>query len=186
MKVIADLNPVLICSLIFGMEILLAQPQAGRAMERTEKVYPTLIVTPSTGIQFSGFQGGSFIPLSVEYHLRASTGKVRYSINKPAWLTADSSFGEVDGVGLTITFKINNQAYHLPSGTYGPAISFTNVTNGRGSGIRRATLIVKSKSLAPVHRSAPVDKPNDSREDALLDSRQGLLKDALGGRLLAR
>src|SRR6266403_2825413 len=41
---------------------------------------PSLVVTPSTSIAFSGPQGGPFSPRSVEYRVRASSGSVKYSI----------------------------------------------------------------------------------------------------------
>src|SRR5262249_24868639 len=54
---------------------------------------PSLIVTPSTSIAFSGPRGGPFAPSLVEYRVSASTGTVNYSIRTPSWLTASSISG---------------------------------------------------------------------------------------------
>jgi hypothetical protein len=45
---------------------------------------PSLIVTPSTNIAFSGPQGGPFSPTLIEYRISASTGTVSYSIRTPS------------------------------------------------------------------------------------------------------
>src|SRR5262245_20811593 len=49
---------------------------------------PSLVVTSSTSIAFSGPPGGPFSPRSVEYRVSASSGSVRYFIRTPSWLTA--------------------------------------------------------------------------------------------------
>jgi hypothetical protein len=64
------------------------------AAQRTpEQSPPTLIVTPSTSIAFSGPHGGPFSPSLIEYRVSASAGTVSYSIRTPAWLTASSISG---------------------------------------------------------------------------------------------
>src|SRR5262245_44041828 len=104
---------------------------------------PSLIVTPSTSIAFSGPRGGPFAPSLVEYRVSASTGTVNYSIRTPSWLTASSISGTTDTSGVAITLTVNASASTLPPGTYGPGIVFTNVSSGRGSAIRFARLIVR-------------------------------------------
>jgi hypothetical protein len=91
---------------------------------------PSLIVTPSTSIAFSGPRGGPFAPSLVEYRVSASTDTVNYSIRTPSWLTASSISGATHPSGVTITLKVNASASTLPPGTYGPGIVFTNVSGG--------------------------------------------------------
>src|SRR5262249_21456338 len=97
---------------------------------------PSLIVTPSTSMAFSGPQGGPFSPSFTEYRVSASTRTVSYSIRTPSWLTANSTSGTTDTSGVTITLTVNASASTLPPGTYGPGTVFTNVSSGRGSTIR--------------------------------------------------
>ena len=141
---------------------------------------PSLIVTPSTSIAFSGPRGGPFAPSLVEYRVSASTGTVNYSIRTPSWLTASSISGTTDTSGVAITLTVNASASTLPPGTYGPGIVFTNVSSGRGSAIRFARLIVRGPSL-----SRPTGQIERGRGGYLLDGRGGYLLDDSGGRLLA-
>jgi hypothetical protein len=96
----------------------------------TAQFPPSLIVTPSTSIEFSGPPGGPFSPSRIEYRVSASTGAVKYSIRTPSWLTASSTFGATDTRGVTITLTVNASALSLPPRAYGPAVAFTNVSNG--------------------------------------------------------
>jgi hypothetical protein len=140
---------------------------------------PSLIVTPSTSIAFSGPRGGPFAPSLVEYRVSASTRTVNYSIRTPSWLTASSISGATDTSGVTITLRVNASASTLPPGTYGPGIVFTNVSSGRGSAIRFARLIVQGSLSRPIGQMAP------GRGGYLLDHSGGYLLDDRGGRLLA-
>jgi hypothetical protein len=142
---------------------------------------PSLVVTPSTSVAFSGPQGGPFSPRSVEYRVSASSGSVRYSIRTPSWLTASSAFGVTDTSGVTITLTVNASASSLPPGAYGPAVAFTNVSTGRGSATRPAKLIIQAQSSP---RPTPQIAPN--RGGFLLDSRGGYLLDEQDNRLVAQ
>ena len=117
--------------------------QASVAQKFAEDALPSLIVTPSSNIQFSGLQGGPFSPSQIEYRISASTGIISYSIRTPSWLTANFTAGSTDTNGTTITLTVNANASSLSPGTYGPAVAFTNVLNGRGTATRSATLIVQ-------------------------------------------
>src|SRR6266446_3607628 len=117
------------------------------AQKPTGQSPPTLIVTPSTSIAFSGPPGGPFSPSLIEYRVSASTGTVSYSIRTPSWLTASSTAGATDTKGVNITLTVNASASNLRPGTYGPAVAFTNVSNGRGSATRPARLVVRGPSL---------------------------------------
>jgi hypothetical protein len=142
---------------------------------------PSLIVTPATSMVFTGPQGGPFSPSPMKYRVSASTGTVSYSIRTPSWLTASGTFGTTDTSGITITLTVNARASSLPPGTYGPGVAFTNVSNGRGSAIRPARLVVRAPTLPrPTGQTAP------DRGGYLLDGRGGYLLDDRGGRLLAQ
>jgi hypothetical protein len=117
--------------------------QAGVAPKLAEQSWPSLIVTPSSGIAFSGPQGGPFSPSHIEYRLSASIGTISYSVRTPSWLTASSTAGSADTKGITITLTVNASASSLSPGTYGPAVAFTNVSNGQGSSTQSAKLIVQ-------------------------------------------
>ena len=166
---------------LIAISAILSLIQIGVAQTPTRESLPSLIVTPSTSIAFSGPQGGPFSPSLIEYRLSASTGTVSYLIRTPSWLTASSTSGATDDGGVTITFRVNASASTLPPGTHGPGIVFTNVSSGRGSAIRFARLIVRTPSLL-----RPAEKTEGGRGGYLLDARGGYLLDDRGGRLLAQ
>jgi hypothetical protein len=161
--------------------ILLWPPTTAVAQKPTGQSPPTLVVTPSTSVAFSGPQGGPFSPSAIEYRISASTGTVSYSIRTPSWLTVSSTAGATDTNGVTITLTVNASASSLSPGTYGPGVAFTNVSNGRGSATRSARLIVRGPSLPP-----PTGKIDRGRGGYLLDDRGGYQLDDRGGRLLAQ
>ncbi len=142
---------------------------------------PSLIVTPSTTIAFSGPQGGPFSPRSVEYRVSASSGSVRYSVRTPSWLSASSSLGVTDTSGVTITLTVNASASSLPPGAYGPGVAFTNVSNGQGSATRPAKLMIQARSPARPTGQIPRDLGGN-----LLDGRGGYLLDDGANRLVAQ
>src|SRR5262245_56168447 len=97
-------------------------------------------------MNFSGPRGGPFSPPLFQYRVSASTGTVSYSIRTPSWLTASLTSGRADADGVTITLSANAEALHLAPGGYGPGVAFTNVSNGQGSTIRLAKLIIRAPS----------------------------------------
>ena len=163
---------------LLAVSATLLLTQVGAAQRPPEQSPPSLVVTPSSSIAFSGAQGGPFSPSLIEYRIRASTGTVNYSIRTPSWLTASSSFGSTDTGGVTITLTLNANASRLSPGTYGPGVTFTN---GRGSRIWPARLTVQGASLP-----RPTGQVERGRGGYLLDSRGGYLLDDRGGRLLAQ
>ena len=171
---IASITLLAIPAILLSMLVTAAQRRpAGQSA-------PSLIVTPSTSIAFSGPRGGPFAPSLVEYRVSASTDTVNYSIRTPSWLTASSISGATHPTGVTITLTVNASASTLPPGTYGPGIVFTNVSSGRGSAIRFARLIVQGSSLPrPTGQIAP------GRGGYLLANSGGYLLDDRGRRLLA-
>jgi len=181
-----------------GSEMALLQ--ASVAQRLAEQSLPSLIVAPSSDIAFSGPQGGPFSPSHIECRISASSGTVSYSIRTPAWLTASSTSGSTDTKGVTITLALNESASSLSPGTYGPAVAFTNVSNGRGTSSRSAKLIVED-TLPPrptkenerptkevEQPTKEVEHPTKKVEPAgggyMLDNNERYLLDDRGGRLL--
>jgi hypothetical protein len=133
---------------------------------------PSLTVTPSSPIDSSGPQGGPFSPPSIQYHLSASTGTIKFAIAPPFWLTADPRVGTVGVDGVTVTLSPNQQASKLPPRAYEAPVTFTNVTNGQGTTRRPAKLTVL-RSATP-------------SQGFLLDESGAHLRDNRGERLIAR
>lgn len=154
---------------------------------------PSLIVTPAGNVAFSGPRGGPFSPARFEFRVSSSAGAVSYSIRTPSWLTASSTFGTTDARGVTITLTVNANASQLSPGAYGPAVAFTNVSNGKGSTTRPAKLIVQAPSTPRVAGQQVPSAPRATSQIApnrgagfLLDDRGGYLLDDRAGRLLAQ
>ncbi|SRR6266540_2178330 len=164
-----------------GISAMLLLTPADAEEKPAKPSQPSLIVTPSTSMAFSGPRGGSFSPSHFEFRVSASTGTVRYSIRTPSWLTTSSTFGTTDTRGVTITLTLNATASRLSPGAYRPGVAFTNVSNGQGSTIRPAKLIVQASS--PPRASGQI-APN--RGGVLLDDHGGYLLDDRAGRLLAQ
>ena len=133
---------------------------------------PSLSVTPSSQMNISGRQGGPFSPPSIQYHLSASTGTIKFAITPPFWLTADPRAGSVGVDGTTVTLSVNAQALKLAPRDYQAPVTFTNLTNGQGTTSRIAKLSVQ-RSAAP-------------SQGYLLDERGEYLRDNRGERLIAR
>jgi hypothetical protein len=155
----------------------------GAAKEPARLPPPSLVVSQPTSIAFSGPQGGPFSPPSIQLRLSASRGTVSYSIRAPSWLTASSTFGTTNTNGVTVTLTINQSAIHLPPGAYGPAVAFTNVSNGQGSATRLARLFIRASSPSASASAHPDAKSLGGR---LLDGRGGYLLDDGARRLLAQ
>jgi hypothetical protein len=117
---------------------------------------PFLTITPSSPINISGPQGGPFSPPSIQYHLSASTGTIKFAIAAPFWLTADPRAGNVGTDGVTVTLSPSPQALKLAPRAYESPVTFTNVTNGQGTTRSTAKLTVQ-RSATP-SRSYLLDK----------------------------
>ena len=150
---------------------------------------PSLVVKPTIGIAISGTEGGPFSPSTFEYHVSASEGKVGYSIRSPAWLIATPSSGTADAVGVTVRLTVSPTASQLVPGNYGPAVAFTNATNGLGSTTRKTILTVRTAGQPLQTHTPPIPPrppPSGGNPDYLLDKSGGQLLDDRGGRMLAR
>lgn len=159
---------------LFVADNALAQQQQPRGASA-----PALIVVP-VSVVATGPQGGPFSPPSFQYRVRSTTGEVNYSISAPSWVTVNAETGTSDTNGVTVTLTINPAALSLPPGTYGPAVKFTNVTNGRGTTARAVRLNVVA------HDPAPTGGLRTDRGAPLLDDRGGAILNNRGERLLAR
>jgi hypothetical protein len=161
---------------------------------------PALVVEPSTGIAISGAEGGPFVPSTFEYRVRASVGVINYSVRTPAWLSASPTSGAVDTNGVTVRMEISPAASQLGQGVYGPAVAFTNATNGEGSTTRPAVLRIIGGGPAtktPPRAAEPpgpkagkpatkADHVLDGNAGYLLDGSGGYIIDPRGGRMLTR
>jgi len=192
--------------------LLLVTVATNVAAQESGGSYPaSLVVTPLTNMEVVGARGGPFSPDSFQYRLSASNGTVKYSIVTPSWLTISSRFGTTDTGGVVITLTVNTTAAELPPGTYRPHVAFRNVSNGRGSTNRIATLVVQQppsfsrppsaspSSRPPSASSSSLRSPSAPRPSAshrpsadgndrglLLDGSAGYLLDDRGDRLRAQ
>jgi hypothetical protein len=116
---------------------------------------PLLIVDPQAGIHASGPPGDPFSPSSFQFRLRSSVGTIKYSVSTRSWLSASPAVGTADVSGVTTTLTVNPTANGLEPGTYGPAVAFANVTNGRGTTFRPSVLDVARSGL-PRDRATPL------------------------------
>jgi hypothetical protein len=164
-----------------GISAILLLTPADAEEKPAKQSQPSLVVTPSSSVTFSGRPGGPFSPSLFEFRVSSTTGSVRYSIRAPSWLTASSTSGTTDARGVTITLTVNANASRLSPGGYGPGVAFTNVSNGQGSTTRSAKLIVQAPPSA-----GATTKVAPSGGGYLLDNHGGNLLDDRGGRLQAR
>jgi hypothetical protein len=105
----------------------------------------SLSITPATGFNSSGSQGGPFSPLSREYILENTGGEsIDWTASgAQAWVTLSSSGGTLAaGATVTVTVSINPEANSLAAGNYLDTLTFTNTTNGNGNTTRGVNLTV--------------------------------------------
>ncbi|GEM_PF-3140638 len=102
------------------MEIALAPPDS-------------LEVSPSSGLNSSGYYAGPFVPGSITYTLTNNdTAPVDWTAsNSEAWLDLSSSGGTLaGGASTTVDVTFNANANTLLPSTYPDVVAFTNVTSG--------------------------------------------------------
>jgi hypothetical protein len=115
-----------------------------------------LQVSPYSGIAASGTKGGPFSPSSFSYKLRATSGRVKYSIaGAPSWLTASSTSGTLTTAWTTIALKVNASADKLAAGAHVGAIEFNNADGKQATIVRPATLTVKPKEFTITVEASP-------------------------------
>jgi hypothetical protein len=104
-----------------------------------------LVITPSGGLSSSGVAGGPFSPADVTYTLsNAGDTPIQWAAGKTrAWVTLSKTGGMLGGGDITtVAVSINAGADALAAGSYSDTVTFTNVTNGQGTGTRSVSLTV--------------------------------------------
>jgi hypothetical protein len=106
----------------------------------------TLAVTATQPLAASGPVGGPFTGGSGSYTLTAQNGSLNYSITSiPTWVTVTGpTTGKLAaGASTTVSFTVNSQANNMQKGAYAHGMRFANTTDGKGSTVEVATLIIK-------------------------------------------
>jgi hypothetical protein len=105
-----------------------------------------LSVAPVAALASSGLPGGPFAPLDQTYTL-TNTGEtsIDWTATKGQdWTTLSSTGGTLSaGASTTVIVSINDAANSRAAGAYSDTVSFTNTTNGNGSGARAVNLTVQ-------------------------------------------
>ena len=126
-----------------------------------------LSVVPTNGLSSSGLIGGPFTPLSQTYTLQ-NTGGVALAwlaANTVNWVGLSAANGTlVSGDSTNVTVTINSNANSLASGSYSDTVTFTNLSNGKGTtarGVALTLLPVAFFALLGASRSVTLcqDKP---------------------------
>jgi len=110
-----------------------------------------LRVTPSSGFESSGEQGGPFTPDQTVYTLGNQYGTpIDYSVSKTQnWITLTNASGTIPGGGtVDVTVRINSNANLLPTGVHTDVLQFVNETDHVGDTARDVTLQVGVPELA--------------------------------------
>ena len=117
-----------------------------------------LVITPDTGVLFSGPVGGPFLPASQYLSLtNHAAGTLNWSLgNTSVWFTVDPVGGSLanGGAAALVSVGVTPLATSLPPGSYTATLSFTNLTDNFGQ-TRRATLAVVTP---PVITAQPVSQ----------------------------
>jgi hypothetical protein len=137
------------------------------AQRPTEHSLPALVVTPSTSITFRATGRPVF---AVAHRIpRKGIDRHRQILDQDSILAYGRwSFGSTDIAGITITLRLSASA--STPGTFGPAIAFTNVPNGRGGAGFPAKLTVQGPPSPP----RPAGEAARGAWGDLLDSRGGI------------
>jgi len=104
-------------------------------------------VTPLSGLDAAGDQGGPFSPVSKTYTLtNPGTSSANYAVTTPAsWLTLTNASGTVVGGGTKfVTVIVNSTADSFGPGQYQAIVSFDNTSGGPGDTTRLVTLDVNT------------------------------------------
>lgn len=104
-----------------------------------------LTVTPSAGLNSTGYVGGAFSPAAAIYSLTNSGGLPLDWIASANmnWLELSITNGTLaPGAGVSVTVSINSNANALSVGDYTASVSFANATTGNGNTFRGVNLTV--------------------------------------------
>lgn len=104
-----------------------------------------LRVTPDTGLQSSGEQGGPFNPDSIVYtvtNLGRQTMDWATDITQD-WVSSSQTSGRLAmNESVEVNLRLNANANNLPVGNHSAAVTFKNLTKGRGHVTRSALLVI--------------------------------------------
>ena len=118
-----------------------------------------LTVTPTNGLDSSGFAGGPFAPSNQTYTLQ-NTGAVALvwlATNNADWVSLSATGGTLAASAVTnITVSVDSNANSLGGGAYTDTVTFANVSNGKGSTTRTVSLAVSSPGGLTVVSGSPV------------------------------
>ncbi len=106
---------------------------------------PELSVSPATGSNFIGPNGGPFDPSSQSYTLSNTGGATLNwtASNTANWNTLSATSGTLaPGSNTSVSISINANANSLSAGNYSDTISFVNANNDAGDTTRSITLTV--------------------------------------------
>jgi hypothetical protein len=112
-----------------------------------------LAVTPGSGFNSSGAIGGPFTPSAQIYTLQ-NVGDIDLSwsvMNTTIWTTLSATSGTLPaGTSTNVTVLINSNANSLAVGIYSDSITFTNLSNGKGTTTRAVSLSVNLPGVLSV------------------------------------
>ena len=104
-----------------------------------------LSISPQESFQTSGNEGGPFSPTSKEFTVSNTGGSsLDFTVgNTQTWTTVSPTSGTLaTGASTIVTVSLNSNADSLGVAQHTDTISFTNTTNGNGSGTRSVVLVV--------------------------------------------
>jgi hypothetical protein len=111
----------------------------------TEEPPTGLQVTPFSGLESEGQEGGPFTPDSIVYTLEnLNETSLDYSVNNSqSWVSVSDAGGTLSGGAMTdVTVSINSNANSLSNGTYSDSVNFINETDHDGDTSRSVDLTV--------------------------------------------
>ncbi|OQW95780.1 MAG: hypothetical protein BWK77_06885, partial [Verrucomicrobia bacterium A1] len=124
---------------------LLGDPQTPM---RGQFISDTILMSPLAGFNASGAEGGPFAPSVKDYVLlcTATNDPLAWSAScTQSWVTLSATNGSLSaGEQGVLTASINANADALPEGEYFDTITFSNVSNGKGSTNRIVHLVVNN------------------------------------------
>jgi hypothetical protein len=137
-----------------GTYILLANENGYDAVGKTYTIFIALIggipgslsVTPTEGLNATGYNGGPFNPSEIIYTLENSSSvPIEWSLTKTqGWIDISKEGGVIDAGGSgTITISINSSANALSIGAYSDTLTITNITESNRQVQRIVNLLIK-------------------------------------------
>ncbi|MEP0843785.1 MAG: PKD domain-containing protein, partial [Phycisphaerae bacterium] len=120
-----------------------------------------LTVSPSTGVNSTGVQGGPFTPATFDFVLTNTGGAVlSWTASKTqSWVTLSKSGGTLAAGGSdVIAVALNSTTGQLVPGTYQEVITFTDTSSGSAGLTRELSLTIIP---APVNAAPSVDAGSD-------------------------